>query len=357
MSGDITKLDVNFKQAQAEILGDDKIYTLPCSDIDLYGGHYDYDLNQFQRMDADAAKSVSYGVEVLSTTTAGMRARFKTNSKKIGISVSYNYLAKMTHMPLTGSSGFSLLEKTQEGFYHVATFRPNYDDSLSFSAQVGRPGEMSEYILFFPLYNDFIKEIKLIFDADSVVENASKYAYDLPILYYGSSITQGGCCSRPDNCYQAYISKWNDIDFINLGFSGGAKGEDQIIDYLATVKSKIFVMDYDHNAPNPKHLKDTHSKMYSAYRKANPQTPIIMITKPDFDRNVQDALKRFKVIKRTYLNAKASGDENVYFIDGKKLFGKQDRENCTVDGTHPNDLGFYRMAIEIDKVIKKILAK
>ena len=48
------------------------------------------------------------------------------------------------------------------------------------------------------------------------------------------------------------------------------------------------------------------------------------------------------------------GDEKVYFLAGKTLFGKDDRINCTVDGTHPNDLGFRRMADAVGTVLTKI---
>jgi hypothetical protein len=59
----------------------------------------------------------------------------------------------------------------------------------------------------------------------------------------------------------------------------------------------------------------------------------------------------------TYQNALKAGDENVYFIDGEVFFGEYDRELCTVDRIHPNDLGFYRMAQVIEPVIKSILDK
>ncbi len=362
MKGDITKLDANFKQQEAVIDGNDKIFTLPCKEIDLYGATYDYERGWFQRMPCEIAKQITYNVEVLSSTTAGVRARFKTNSKKLGISVAYKYLAKMSNMPLSGCSGFTLLEETDEGCQFAGQFKPTYDKESGFTAQVslkggvdGNPDSPRCYILFFPLYNDYITDVKLIFDADCKVENGVKYKHDLPILYYGSSITQGGCCSRSDNCYQAYISKWHNVDYINLGFSGGAKGEDIMIDYLASVKSKVFVCDYDHNAPTLEHLKNTHYKVYAEYRKKNPDTPIVFMSKPDFDRDKKDNLKRLKVIKATYLKAQADGDKNVYFVDGRKLFGSRDRENCTADGCHPNDLGFYRMALELDKTLKNLL--
>ena len=56
-----------------------------------------------------------------------------------------------------------------------------------------------------------------------------------------------------------------------------------------------------------------------------------------------------------YLKALDKGDRNVYLIDGDSLFAGTESDNCTVDGCHPNDLGFYRMAYGIFPVLKKIL--
>lgn len=94
---------------------------------------------------------------------------------------------------------------------------------------------------------------------------------------------------------------------------------------------------------------------YRKYREKRPVTPIVFVTNPDTDENFMRAVERFKIIKRTYLMAKREGDQNVYFINGKTLYGKADRENCTVDGTHPNDLGFYRMAKRIYRVFRLLL--
>jgi hypothetical protein len=83
--------------------------------------------------------------------------------------------------------------------------------------------------------------------------------------------------------------------------------------------------------------------------------PIIIISKPDFDSDVDTNGKRREIIYNTYKNAISSGDNSVYFIDGETLFGKEDRDSCTVDGCHPNDLGFMHMAEVICPVIKKAL--
>jgi lysophospholipase L1-like esterase len=51
---------------------------------------------------------------------------------------------------------------------------------------------------------------------------------------------------------------------------------------------------------------------------------------------------------------RADGDQNVHFLDGARLLG-QDWEECTVDGTHPNDLGFMRMAERLTPALKALL--
>ena len=61
------------------------------------------------------------------------------------------------------------------------------------------------------------------------------------------------------------------------------------------------------------------------------------------------------IIYKTYLNAVDNGDKNVYFIDGKTIYEDVGYDLCTVDGCHPNDLGFWCMANSIENVIRNIL--
>lgn len=67
------------------------------------------------------------------------------------------------------------------------------------------------------------------------IETARPYRDLPPVVYYGSSITQGVGVSRPGNCYEAMISRRFHLDFINLGFSGNARGRsrDRRISLLA----------------------------------------------------------------------------------------------------------------------------
>ena len=116
-----------------------------------------------------------------------------------------------------------------------------------------------------------------------------------------------------------------------------------------------FVLDYDHNAPDVEHLQSTHEAFYQRIRRQQPTLPILLVGRPDFYMHKQDDSQRRDVILTTYRNALQNGDSNVYFLDGHSLFEGDERDACTVDGKHPNDLGFHRMASVIGSVIGTLL--
>ena len=142
-----------------------------------------------------------------------------------------------------------------------------------------------------------------------------------------------------------------------MGFSGNAKGEQIIAEYIGSLDASVIVMDYDHNAYEPNQLEQTHYPFYKTIRKANKSVPIIFVSRPDYYRNAAQNAKRRDFIKGNYLRSVKEGDENTAFIDGETLFGKEDYDACTVDGCHPNDLGFYRMAKGIYPTVKKFIEK
>lgn len=356
---EMEKIDPNFKASKATESKDGKdFYTLPHKSFDLYGVYYDETDKRFRRLPQDIADSVNVGVAWESKQTSGGRLRFSTDATMLEIYVTYDCFEPHNHMPLSGSAGFVLLEERADGNYHIASMRPAVNETEGFTASVGLcGGKMRDYILHFPNYGR-VNELKIALNEGAKVQDGKKYRDIKPILYYGSSITQGGCASRPDNAYQGHIAKWNNIDFINLGFSGSAKAEDFMVDYLASIDCSLFVCDYDHNAPNAEYLENTHYRLYERYRAVRSEPPILFLTKPDFDYDA-DGLKREKIIRATYQKAKKNGDNNVYFLAGKTFYGKTDRENCAVDRCHPNDLGFYKMAkgiykkmIEIDEIFR-----
>lgn len=346
---DISQIDKNFNLQNTTVEGGVRYYTIPHESFSLHGVYYHETQKEFVRMDRKIGATVNEGVHGLSNYTAGGRLRFATDSTTLTLRVTYPALRLMVHMPITGQGGFSLLEDTEDGVNLVKILPPLPHNKEGYELSCPLPGGMRNYILHFPLYND-VTSLAIGLDEGATVKKGKAYRDVKPIIYYGSSITQGGCASRPDNSYQGTIAKWNNIDFWNYGFSGNARGEQTMADYLAGLDCSFFVCDYDHNAPSVEHLRNTHYAFYQRYRQQRPDTPILFLTKPDYYAR-PDQIEREKIIRATYRKARSNGDKNVYFLAGKTFFPK-DKENCMVDGCHPNDLGFYLMA---KKIYKKMI--
>lgn len=310
----------------------------------------------FKRMPDEVATTVNNGVAQLNLHTAGGRVRFSTDSRYVAIKAIMPSVTHFSHMPLSGTSGFDLFIDNGSSSRYYATFMPPADMKTGYESIVyfDQPG-LKHITINFPLYNG-LNSLYIGLQSSAHIDKGLEYKYQKPVLYYGSSITQGGCASRPGNSYQAIISRKYNCDYINLGFSGSAKGEETIVDYMSGLDICAFVCDYDHNAPSAEHLNETHERLYKRFREKS-SVPIVFISKPDFDKNHQDNIKRRDIIYTTYMNALKNGDQNVYFIDGQYLFKDENRDCCTVDGCHPNDAGFLRMAEVIGYTVGLVLSK
>lgn len=314
----------------------------------------------YRRMPEETALKVSEKVHFLHANTAGGRVRFVTDSQYVAVYVKMRKLKKSPHFALAGSIGMDLYADN----YYVKSFIPPFDiddgfeSIIEFSEKTKR-----EITINLSLYSE-VKQLFVGIQKDAVLEEAKPYINKKPIVYYGSSITQGACASRPGMSYQSIISRTFDYDYINLGFSGSAKAEDAMIEYIKNLDMSAFVYDYDHNAPNPDYLKETHERGYKTVREKNPDLPIIFVTKPDYDNNAsayrvwnEDSVKRRTIVMQTYINAINAGDKNVYFIDGSQFFNVNEGDCCVADGCHPTDLGFMRMADVIGNQIDTILSR
>jgi len=332
---DISEIDKNLK-VETEIKKDGlKFYNIKEEPFKVYGVFHDGKL--FRRMPEEVSKKVSDGVNWLVMNTAGGRVRFRTNSSFIAIHYK-GEMGKMPHFAFTGSCGFDLYFGTR----YVSSFVPPMDKQKGYESIIDLGvSKMEEVTINFPLYS-MVSELYIGLDENATLEAPTEYKITKPVVYYGSSITQGGCASRPGTCYQGYITRRFDCDHINLGFSGNAKAEDEMAEYIACLDMSLFVYDYDHNSPSIEHLEATHERMFKTIREKNPDLPVIMMSRPKFRLDSNEE-KRLEIIKKTYENAKAAGDKNVYFIDGRDLC-KLCGDEGTVDNCHPTDLGFFSMA-------------
>jgi len=330
-----------------------KFYDVRKKPFTLYGFH-DIQTRPFVRMPEEVASAISPGMVIMSKMTVGCRVRFKTDSEYIAIKVTMPQLTPLTPFgTLAAMKGFDLYINDELGSHYFKTFTPPIEIDCGYESKIILPSKMERDItIHFPMYNT-VEDLFIGLDKSATLSKGNEYKYKKPVLFYGSSITQGGCVTRTGNVYASIISTKLDCDIVNLGNSGGAKAEDAFADYIATRDMSVFVYDYDHNAPNADYLRKTHKRFFERIRKSQPKLPVIMITKPDeYDKQRQE---RWEIIHKTYTDALETGDKNVYFIDGYTFFDDENRDIYTADGCHPNDFGHFKMAEIIGAEIKKLL--
>ena len=313
------------------------------------------------RFSPEVAKQLSPTLRHIAHCTSGGTVRFATDSRRIMIRITLKHALPGGNMSYSGTGGAELgvnCGTPKEVLFPVMI--PNADElagkkPIQRTFTVSGEKQLREFTLYLPLYSG-VMALEIGVHPGSRLTAPRPMKVKAPICFYGSSITQGGCASRPSNSYAAMLCRELDAPQVNLGFTGNCRGEEVIAHAIAGLKLSALVMDYDYNAPNEQHLRDTHEKFFRIVREAQPDLPIILISGPR-DPQWPDSAARRDIVKETYDKAVAAGDKNVYFIDGLSFFDKVPRKYATVDQIHPNDLGMYIMFQRILPVLQQALAK
>ena len=349
---DLSAIDSNFKVETKIVQSDLHFYDPQQGPFQIYGVFHEN--GKFRRMPESVAAATSPGVLRLHSNTAGGRIRFQTDSPFVAIHAKMWNIGKMSHFPVTGMAGFDLYAAWEgQTERYMGTYIPpqdlqdGYESILRFDS-----GKMREITVNMPLYSG-VEEVYIGLQENAKILPPKPYKYQTPIVYYGSSITQGCCASRAGTAYEAIISRRLNADYVNLGFSGNAKGEQPMADYIASLPMSAFVLDYDYNAPTPEHLQATHEKLYQAVRNTHPDIPIVMMTRPKVYLT-EEEVRRREIVRATWQNARNRGDKNVYLLIGADLMADCGNEGA-VDGIHPTDYGFASIARVLGDLLEKLL--
>ena len=351
---DLSKIDKNYK-IETKIKKDDiKFHSVDEEGFQIHGIFKEGE--NYVRLPKDVAYTVNEGLEYLHYFTAGGRLRFRTDSPYVALNINLRSVGKVPHLSLLNCAGFDLYAaEDTKTFIHRGSFIPPYNTDGKHEGIVElEEKKMRDICINFPLFSG-VREVFVGLSSDAKIEKATPYSNDKPVVFYGSSITNGSAASRPGMAYTEILSRRYNLDYINLGFSGSARAEDTIIEYIKNLDMSMYVHDYDHNAPTNEHLEATHEKMFLAIREAHPDIPIIIMTRPQYE-TTESLRRRYDIIKKTYDNAISRGDKNVYYLEGSELSALAGND-WSVDRIHPTDLGFFSMAAAVGKVIEKILEK
>jgi len=302
-------------------------------------------------------EELSPGVRDLSHCPAGGFLSFFTDSARIAVRMEVVDREAMDHMPATGQSGAELFFRVGHAWYAAATARPPGKEK-TFTCELMKegPGKWREYRLYLPLYKP-VREVALGIDHAARIAPSPSMAR--PVVFYGTSITQGGCASTAGSDFVSEVGRTLDLEVINLGFSGNGRGEPVMARLAAEIDAEMFVLDYAGNVDVDR-LRGTLPPFISILRQRHPVTPVVLVGNVPFnqmlwDGNMRGMLEEKRdVLMACYLAARQAGDRQVYFVDGHSLI-RPGQSGAYVDGIHPTSGGFSEMARNLAPQLSSIL--
>ncbi|MEA1997567.1 MAG: SGNH/GDSL hydrolase family protein [Gemmatimonadota bacterium] len=295
----------------------------------------------YDRLPAKAKGVVRDPVWSLSRNSAGLCVRFLTDAGSI--SVSWDGGGGMPHMPATGRSGVDLYMEVDGEWRFRAVGKPDVEwTTKTLSGKL--PGKETRYILYLPLYNSVTK-VEIGIPEGAVIAGVPR-PEGKPIVFYGTSITQGGCASRTGMAYPAILGRRLDRETINLGFSGNGRMEPEVAALLAELDPAVYVIDCIPNVGEK--IGELTGPLVRVIREKHPDTYILLVE----DVRPWDE-KANRELRAAYRRLLAAGDKNVFLLKGRGMIG--DDGEALVDGRHPSDLGFQRMADAFEPVLRVLL--
>lgn len=322
----------------------------------LLGKATDATITRYERL-PDSLQTISRKpLWDLGRNSAGLAVRFRSNSTSIAAKWEVRNNTSMNHMTPTGIKGLDLYCLQDGKWIFAGSGRPQGQNNTATMVKNMLPQER-EYLLYLSLYDGVTS---LAIGVDSLSE-ISQPVVDLPqrtkpVVFYGTSILQGGCASRPGMAHTNILERWLNRECINLGFSGNALLDLEIADVIAGVDASMFILDFLPNA-TVEQMKERADKFYSIVRKKHPDTPVLFVEDPIFTHSPFDTKiarevdDKNETIHAIFQAMKQRGEKNIHLLSSKEMIG--DDGEATVDGVHFTDLGFMRYAELLYPVLKK----
>lgn len=332
------------------------VYT-EAAELQLTGKLFVDTPNPYHRIDTVKYKGFTKTENLQVRESSGIACAFRTNSRSISVITRY-----LTPTWPTNGNGFSArgydLYIRQNGKWLWAASGVNSDKKLSEPLVIipDMDGSEHECLLYLPLYSE-LGSVQIGVEKGSTLEAFMPLRHRVAI--FGSSYTHGSSTSRSGMTYPAQFSRATGIQMLSLGCSGNCKLQDYFCDALCDVDAEAFVFDAFSN-PTPKQIEERLFPFIEKLQAAHPGKPLI------FQRTIWRENRAFRTgVEKSEAAKMAMADslmkiavrkyKDVYYIDCTSA--KSKAYAPTVDGTHPDNYGYYLWFKSIEKPLCKILAK
>ena len=327
--------------------------------VDIEGKGWQDTEHFYDRLPSRAKGVVREPVWNIGQRSAGLCARFMTDSTAIKVRWSLRMeRLGLNDMSAGGMSGLDLYIRNDGGGWEwVGHAAPTQFGTNTREIVAGLNPGWHEFLLYLPLYNG-VESVEIGIPASMSLSKAAERRQK-PIAVYGTSITEGGDASRPGMAYTAILGRRLDRPVINLGFSGNGPMEIEVGRFLKELDVAVFVLDCLPNM-DAAQVKQRAVPFVKLLREAQPQTPIVLVENIVYQgsryvaERRESAASKNAALEAAYQELIANGVQKLFYIPGASLLG--DDGEATVDGTHPTDLGFFRMADAMEPVWRQALA-
>jgi hypothetical protein len=315
----------------------------------------------YHRISASDTRAMPDAIKRLAKRSAGIAILFETNSTSIRAKWKLHEEVYRANMTPAAHSGLDLYCLRNGKWQFIRVALPDKGTSQLQVIVERMDSTLKQFMLYLPLYNT-VDSLQIGIDNNAIIRSPATPAIDTSkrVVIYGSSIVQGASASRPGMAYPAILQRQFGYDFINLGFSGSAKMEPALAEYLATVRADCFVLDCIPN-PTPQQIEERSYPFIKYLLTHRPEVPIIIVEtvfreNAHWDQRLGERVRaQNKAIRQTWEQLKKEGYKNIYYVESSLLTGND--HEATIDGVHLTDLGFSRMAAALQPVIKKALQK
>ncbi len=324
----------------------------------LYGKATEHTAAAYTRL-PDSLKEISrQPVWDLGLNSAGLAIRFRSDAKTISVKWGRSFESRLNHMSPTGVGGLDLYTLCDGTWRFVNSARPVGRDNEQVVID-HMTGEEREYMLYLSLY-DGVDYIRIGVEEGARLEQPAQALprREKPMVFYGTSILQGGCCSRPGMAHTNIISRRLNREAINLGFSGNGRLDYEIAHLMAEVDAGVFVMDCVPNC-SKEEIREKMIPFFEILRGKHPSTPVIFVEDPvfthaKFDQRMAAEIEGCnKALHEVFDQLRKRGEKHIRLVSSRDMLG-HDGE-ATVDGIHFTDLGMMRYADLMTPVIRKCL--
>ncbi len=340
----------------------DSLKFITIDSLMILGQGYDQAIVKYGRLPKAMEEDFRPELKFLSTNSAGIAVRFRTNSSTLSVKWTLIHNYNMDHMAATGVRGVDLYTYLDDRWHYLGTARPRSSGKENVSSIISNmTSQNREYLVYLPLY-DGVESLEIGVEQSSTItlpqsNQLVKSESKKPIVFYGTSITQGGCASRPGMAYPSILSRMLNRETINLGFSGNGRMDFAMAKAIAQIDCDAVVLDCLPNT-TAQSLRDSADIFISYLIEKMPDVKFFMVENPNFPYLVADSKTKMAleeengVWRELFAKYTKEGRANIFYIRGDSLIG-EDGES-TVDGIHFTDLGFYRYANQLFNYVKMV---